>query len=216
MERIFRSHAKEAISIVSFLAILLVNCSGQPGLPGGQSPPIESYQTESFHSINLNPSTSTPFTEAGIDHEMAIESIRAFIGSGAADLTFQETTIMINSPNADLLVGVYMDGLGGLYSVDPDSYKVVDIDPSPIRTMQGEPLALEQLRKIAEERAAEEVPGFGEIRESLSYEEGSKLDTFFFRWEAVSRDWKYNPPIFQVGIRADGELLTYTNTFLVP
>ena len=199
MERIFRSHVKEAISILPFLAVLVVNCSGQPGLPRGQSPPIESYQTE-----------------AGIDHKMAVESIRAFIGSVNADLAFQEMTSTINSPNAELLVGVYMDGLGGLYSVDPNSYKVVDIDPSPIRTMQGEPLALEQLRKIAEERAAEEVPGFGEIRESLSYEEGNKLDTFFFRWEAVNREWKYTPPIFQVGIRADGKLLTYINTLLVP
>jgi len=201
---------------VPFLAILLVNCSVQPRLPGDQPPPIESYQTESFHSNNLNPSTSTPLTEAGIDHEVAVESIRAFIGSEAAYLTFQEMTIMVNSPNADLLVGVYIDGLGGLYSVDPDSYKVVEIDPSPIQTMRGEPLALEQLRKIAEERAAEEVPDFLEISDSLSYEEGNKLDTFFFRWEAVNREWKNNPPIFQVGIRADGELLTYTNTLHVP
>jgi hypothetical protein len=165
---------------------------------------------------NLNASTSTPLTEAGIDHEMAVESIRAFIGSRDADLTFQEMTIMINSPNADLLIGVYMDGLGGLYSVDPNSYKVVEIESSPIQTMQGEPLALEQLRKIAEERAAEEVAGFGEIRDSLSYEEGRKLDDFFFRWEADNREWKYTPPLFQVGIRVDGKLLTYMNTLLVP
>ena len=192
MERIFRSHVKEAISIVPFIAVLLVNCS------------------------NLNASTSTPLTEAGIDHEMAVESIHAFIGSGNADLAFQEITYMINSPNADLLVGVYMDGLGGLYSVDPNSYKVVEIEPSPIGTMQGEPLGLEQLRKIAEERAAEEVPGFGEIRDSLSYEEGNKLDIFFFKWEAENREWKYTPPKFQVGIRADGKLLTYMNTLIVP
>lgn len=166
---------------------------------------------------NLNASTSTPLTEAGIDHEMAVESIHAFIGSGAADLAFQEMTTMINSPNADLLVGVYMDGLGGLYSVDPNSYKVVEIESSPLQRMQGEPLELEELRKIAEELAAEEVPGFGEIRDSLSYEEGNKLDTiFFFRWEADNREWKYTPPRFQVGIRVDGKLLTYRNTLLVP
>ncbi len=193
MERIFRSRAKEAVVIVLFLAVLLVNCS------------------------TLNTSTSTSSMEAGIDHEMAVESIRSFIGSGAVNLEFQEMTIMINSPNADLLVGVYMDGLGGLYSVDPNSYKVVQIDPSPIGTIQGEPLALEQLRKIAEERALEEVPDFGEIRDSLSYEEGNKLDTiFFFKWEAVNREWKYTPPKFQVGIRVDGKLLTYMNTLLIP
>ena len=205
---------RAALVALSLKLVLLSGCSIPTSLTQKAESPIAALPTESLSSDELaSPSSSPP--EVAIDHEQAASAIRTFIGSPDIALAFQEITTMANSPDADLLVATYSDDWGAIYSVD-SSYRVVEFQASPIRSQPGESLALERIRQIAENLAGAAVPGFDQIRVSLQYEEGEKEGVFFFRWEDSSRQWKYNPPIFQVGIQGDGRLLTYINTILLP
>jgi hypothetical protein len=126
-----------------------------------------------------------------------------------------EITTAVNSPNADLLVATYSDEAGAIYSVD-SSYRIVEFQASPIRSLAGEPLPVDRLRQIAEDLAFAALPVFDQASHALLYQEGQKEDVYFFRWEDTSQAWTHMPPMFQVGIQGDGQLLSYINTIFLP
>jgi hypothetical protein len=58
---------------------------------------------------------------------------------------------------------------------------------------------------------------FDDLKNKLLYEEGSKGDFYFFRWDYRNKDWSGTswammPPFLQIGMSADGKLVTYINT----
>ncbi|MFV2045367.1 MAG: hypothetical protein ACC700_19310, partial [Anaerolineales bacterium] len=117
--------------------------------------------------------------------------------------------MLINSPDADVLVDVYQDGWGASYYVDHERYQVVQFNVGYLLPPVGETMFLEELRAKAEELFGQQLSSDSGAIADLSFEEGYKdPGNYFFRWQSLSGEWLYNPPIFQVGLRTDGMLLT--------
>jgi hypothetical protein len=145
-----------------------------------------------------------------------MEVIREFMESPDLTLNFIDLETMVNSTNADIVVAVFEDGTGTRYSVDPRDYRVLQLAPIVYALSDAPRLTQAELRARAEAMAEHYLLGFNEIKDRLVYEEGAKGDNFFFRWEDPTLVWLYNPPIFQVGLRVDGELVAYLNTIPAP
>ncbi|NMC46381.1 MAG: hypothetical protein GYA52_06065, partial [Chloroflexi bacterium] len=76
---------------------------------------------------------------------------------------------------------------------------------------------IEDVRSIAEIFASDSSLRFDALKDELLYEEGSKGDMYFFRWDYRNKDWSGTSwammsPFLQVGMSADGKLITYINT----
>lgn len=127
-------------------------------------------------------------------------------------LTYSDFSISPNSPSGDLRAAVYTDVQGWMYFVNPSDYRVVEIQPSAIYSSPGPALSDDALRAKARKLAQTYVPGFANMESNLHYEEGRKGDMHFFRWEDRSSPIVHMPPLFQAGLRADGQLITYVNT----
>ena len=171
--------------------------------------------------VTSSPLSATVFTPTAspvvqFDSQLAMAAIRELMEAPELMLTFVETTLMINSPNADLVVAVLADDTGSEYSVDPATYRVVELAPVIYAISGGTRLTQADLRATAQAMAGRYLVGFSEIKDRLAYEEGAKGDNFFFRWEDPTISWTYNPPVFQVGLRVDGKLVSYLNTIPGP
>ena len=153
----------------------------------------------------------TETTSSDLSQDLIL--IRDFAGNPGMQIEFHETTVMINSPAADVMVDVYHDGWGSSYSVDPNLREVVEFTSASLLPSLGEPLSQAELRAIAEGVFDKYVPAKSGSEADFAYEEGFKSqENYFFRWQDVVVEWLYNPPIFQVGLRSDGLLISFINT----
>ena len=122
---------------------------------------------------------------------------------------------MINSPDADLMVDLYQDDWGAFYYIDHERHQVVEFNFGYLFPVLGEILSLDELRALAQELFCLQSPTDLNAASDLLYEEGAKgEENYFFRWQDAKPGWRYNPPVFQVGLRADGMLINYINTLV--
>jgi hypothetical protein len=153
-----------------------------------------------------------PVSGSDIDLDRATEVIESFTGRSDIQLSLVEISAM---PNADLRPGwQLMDPSGRLYWLDVQTYQLVQIEPSPLAIADpASKKSSEGLRQIAEELALEYSRKFVDLKDELVYSEGDKLgQSFFFHWEDQTNPWLFMPPVLQVGLTSDGQLLSWLNT----
>jgi hypothetical protein len=101
-----------------------------------------------------------------------------------------------------------------------DSGRLVQIEPnfpSHPAVPADKTRSLDELRGIAEQFALTNSPRLAELKPVLQYEEGGKTVLYFFTWTYRAKDWSGTdwgmmPPFLQVGVLADGQVVTYINT----
>ena len=76
---------------------------------------------------------------------------------------------------------------------------------------------IETVRLIAEKFALEHSPRYAAMKNELLFEEGGKGDIYFYTWHIQNKDWSGTAwammqPFLQVGVAADGTIVTYIDT----
>jgi hypothetical protein len=147
-----------------------------------------------------------------------MDQIRQTLGDPNLELTFQGVQNLANAKG--IKVAVFVDAAGTSYSVAIDAGRLAGIDPPlgphiNVPALEVTPIA--DIRNQAEKFAADSSLRFTALKGQLQYEESSKADIYFFRWDYRGKDWSGTPwammpPFLQIGMSADGKLVTYTNT----
>ena len=147
----------------------------------------------------------------------AIITLRAQLELPKLPLEFVEMTTDANSPTA-MQVAVYQDTEGRKFSVDPVTYQVVEMDAralldrvSPLASVLSE----EQIKTIAQRLVAAAIPGFDTLQTNWVYEEGSKIDNYFFTWYGEMAAGAFNRPRAQLAIHKTGLVFGYYNTLML-
>lgn len=148
----------------------------------------------------------------------AINAARKSLELPFLPLEFVENTGMNSSPSGGLVVANYKDSQGRIYSVNPKTNQVVEIDARAI--LQGIPsggpsLSSDEIRAKALLFAKAMLPDFDSPGSSLQYEEGGKVDNTFFTWYAEMSSGSMNRPFLQFGFHKSGVLFAYYNTLSV-
>ena len=133
-------------------------------------------------------------------------------------LEFVENTGMINSPSGGLEVANYKDSEGRIYSFDPKTNQVVEIDARAILSTisaDAPSLSSDEIKAKAMTFAKLVVPNFDSLQSSLQYEEGGKVDNYFFTWYGEMGSGSMNRPFLQFGFHKSGILFAYYNTLSV-
>lgn len=150
----------------------------------------------------------------------AIEAIRAFRKDARLSPAYRST-----SPNPykddGRTIEIYVDEHGNEYWVDPANDGLVQVGPgagmhqTARKTRPEARLAVPELRTIAMGVVSAQLPDFAARRSSLHpLEDHKDRELYFFRWDDFSQPAKESelPPFVQVGIRADGTVVSFTNT----
>ncbi len=122
---------------------------------------------------------------------------------------------MINSPSGGLEVANYKDSQGRIFSVNPKTNRVVEIDARALLAdiSPAKPaLSPAAIKAKALGFAKAVVPNFDLLQSSLQYEEGGKVDNYFFTWYAEMSSGAMNCPFLQLGFHKSGVLFAYYNT----
>lgn len=146
----------------------------------------------------------------------AIDKFRELAAIEASAITFVESTTMINSPHGDLKVDLYQDAEGRKYFIEPLTNTLVEFDgrnlleghPDPITDAAG-------LEQKARDFVVVAVPGFSALEDSLAYEAGDKVGTFFVSWRDETAGPSFMLPFIQVALIADGTVFAFYNTVLL-
>ena len=148
----------------------------------------------------------------------AINAARKSLELPPLPLEFVENTEMNNSPSGGLEVANYKDSQGRIYSINPNTNQVVEIDArailagiSPLKPS----LSPEAIKAKALGFAKAVVPDFDALQSSLQYEEGGKVDNYFFTWYAEMSSGSMNRPLLQFAFHKSGALFAYYNTLSV-
>jgi hypothetical protein len=149
--------------------------------------------------------------QAGFSSDEAIASIKDFTLTPDLLLTFQSIDPL---PNANLREAArFIDDQGTEYWVDILSYQVVEFDVLSIPQVdQAKMMGLDELKAMAEKFAQLNSARFVSDRLHLTYDEGTKGEIYFFRWEAVQNADQPMPPLLQIGMTVDGQIVSYVNT----
>jgi len=129
-----------------------------------------------------------------------------------------ENTGMINSPSGGLEVANYKDSEGRIYSLEPKTNQVVEIDARAILSKipaDAPSLSSDEIKAKAMAFAKLVVPNFDSLQSSLQYEEGGKVDNYFFTWYGEMSSGSMNRPFLQFGFHKSGVLFAYYNTLSV-
>ena len=148
----------------------------------------------------------------------AINTLRNQLGVPKLPLEYVETTFYANAPTSSLQVEVYQDTAGRKFSVDPISYQVVEMDAralldkiSPLAPVLSE----EQVRAKAQRLIAAAIPGFERLQTNWVYEEGGKINNYFYTWYGQISGGQSNRPFAQIGLHRTGLLFAYYNTLML-
>ena len=155
---------------------------------------------------------------AKVDQPANITQIRETLGNPDLQLTFQGISGLANAPWVQ--AAIYTDESGATYSVAIETGRLAGIDPSPsthVDVPAVDVKSIAAVRLVAEKFASNSSLRFDQLKSGLLYEEGGKGDIYFYRWDARNKDWSGTdwammPPFLQVGMSADGKLVTYINT----
>ena len=148
----------------------------------------------------------------------AINKIRKSLELPELSLEFVENTGMANSPSGRLDVANYRDSEGRIYSVNPKTNLVVEIDARAIlpNISPDKPsLSSDEIKAKAIMFAKTVIPSFDSLQSSLQYEEGGKVDNYFFTWYGKLSSGSMNRPFLQFGFHKSGALFAYYNTLSV-
>jgi hypothetical protein len=148
----------------------------------------------------------------------AINAARKSLELPFLPLKFVENSEMSNSPSGGLAVAKYQDSEGRIYSVNPKTNQVVEIDArsilsgiSPLKPS----LSSGAIKAKAVLFAKAMIPDFDSLQSSLQYEEGGKVDNYFFTWYAEMSSGSMNRPFLQFAFHKSGVLFAYYNTLAV-
>lgn len=150
------------------------------------------------------------------DADMAM--IRQVTGKSDLRLSFQSITPLANAPGQS--AALYTDETGTKYYVDVETSRLAQIEPN-FPTHPDIPAdktkSIDELRMIAEQFALANSPRLAELKSVFVYEEGDKGSIYFFTWRYSNKDWSGTdwmmmPPFLQIGVLADGQIVTYINT----
>jgi len=153
-----------------------------------------------------------------VDQDADMVLIRQIMGKPDLFLNFE--TIQ-GVPNAfSRHASLYTDETGTKYYVDIDTVRLAAIEPnfpSHPNIPASETRSVDELRGIARQFAITNSPRLTELESALLYEENCKEDLCFFRWDYRSKDWSGTdwammPPLLQVGVLKNGQIVTYNNT----
>jgi len=155
-----------------------------------------------------------------LDENKSIESIRAFRKDPGIVAVYQETQL---NPylNGTVDMAIFIDGSGYEYWTYPETGKLIQAAPAahvPPRSYAVAPearLSVAELRLMAIETVSGQVPGFVSRRPNLHpLEDNRNREVYFFRWDdsSVHVPESELPPFVQIGLRADGALVSFTNT----
>jgi DNA-binding CsgD family transcriptional regulator len=155
---------------------------------------------------------------AKINQESDIIMIRQIIGNPDLRLSFKTISPLANAPWTS--VAIYTDETGTKYYVDIETARLVSIEmnfPSHPEIPSNQVKNVDELRSIAEQFAFANSSRLVDLQSILLYEENSKGNIYFFRWDYRNRDWSGTdwsmmPPFLQVGILLNGQIVTYVNT----
>ena len=148
----------------------------------------------------------------------AINLIREQLGLPELPLTAVGDAVMSNSPGGDLKVAHFVDSEKREFFVEPKTNQVVEIDARAILTSippDAPSLSQDELRAKVNDFLTKFSPNFGEIQKTLSYEEGGKIDNYFFTWYSVSSSASMNRPFLQLAYHKSGALFAYYNTLFL-
>lgn len=148
----------------------------------------------------------------------AITEIRSSLELPELPLEFVENTGMANSPSGGLEVANYRDSEGRIYSVNPTTNRVVEIDARAILSeipANAPALSPDEIKAKATMFAKTVMPNFDSLQSSFQYEEGGKVDKYFFTWYGEMSSGSMNRPFLQFGFHKSGVLFAYYNTLSV-
>jgi len=147
----------------------------------------------------------------------AINTLRTLLEITRTPLEFVEMTTDMNSP-IPLQVAVYQDTAGRKFTINPINNMVVEMDAralldkiSPLASVLSE----EQLRAKAQRLIAAVIPGFEGLQANWVYEEGGKIDNYFFNWYGEMAGGASNRPYAQIAIHKTGLVFGYYNTLML-
>lgn len=155
---------------------------------------------------------------AKVNKEADMAMIRQVTGKSDLRLSLQSITPLANAPWQS--AALYTDETGTKYYVDVETSRLAQIEPN-FPTHPDIPAdktkSINELRMIAEQFALANSPRLAELKSVLVYEEGDKGIIYFFTWRYSNNDWSGTdwmmmPPFLQIGMLADGQIVTYINT----
>ena len=148
----------------------------------------------------------------------AINILRSQLDLPRTPLEFVELSYDPNSPSGNLQVAVYRDADGRKFSVDPLTDQVVEMDARllldkipPLKTVLSE----DAIRAKAQKIIAAVIPGFKTLQTNWTYEEGGKVDNYFFNWYGRGAGGLSNRPRVQIALYKTGFLFGYYNTLVL-
>jgi hypothetical protein len=146
----------------------------------------------------------------------SIDNFRELAAIEASAITFVESATMGNSPQGDLMVDLYKDAEGRKYFTEPLTNTLVEFDGRNLLQEHLDPIMdAAGLERKAKNFVYAAVTGFSAVEDSLTYEAGGKVGTFFVTWRDAARDLSLMPPFIQVALTADGTVFAFYNTVLV-
>jgi hypothetical protein len=148
----------------------------------------------------------------------AINSLRNQLELPKKPLEFVETSFYPNSPSGNLQVAVYQDSDGRKYYVDTLTNQVVEMDAralldtiSPLASVMSE----EELRAKAQRLFKATIPNFESLQANWTYDEGGKVDNYFYNWYSGVAAGSSNPARAQIALHSTGFLFGYENTLIL-
>jgi hypothetical protein len=150
----------------------------------------------------------------------AKEKIRLFRSDESLNVTFTEVAI---NPylNGCRSMEIYEDDNGFEYWVDQKNDHLIQCAPSAMMPAKSYDVDEKSRVKVSALRAKAKsivtsiFPAFMEMESKLAPLEDNRNKTvYFFRWDDMNTKIPDSelPPFLQVGIRANGDLVSYTNT----
>jgi DNA-binding CsgD family transcriptional regulator len=143
--------------------------------------------------------------------------IRQVLGKPDLKLTFETIRDLDNAPWQN--AAQYVDETGVRYSVDIESARLAGIQPGVSTDPDisaAETRSMAELRGAARQFALTNSLRLAGLEKALVYSEACKIKICFFRWDYrkdwSGTDWAMMAPFLQVGVRSDGQILTYINT----
>lgn len=140
-----------------------------------------------------------------VNQEVDVNLIRQVVDNLDLQLTFNGIQNLANAPWID--AAIYTDDVGTTYRVAVEDGRLAQIEPSFAPEVPAiDVKSIDDVRPIAEQFAQDNSPRYTQFKSELVYEEGSKGDIYFFRWDYRNKDWTGTnwmmmPPFLQIDIR---------------
>jgi len=178
------------------------------------------FLTLGFLSLTACATKGTATTPFATDDPqiVAIKNIRAVMGLPNLPLESRGMDTMINSPSGGLSVAIYVDSAGRKFSVEPQTNIVVEMDARDLLASisTGAPvISRDQLKIIALKIAKATTLNFDSLLPGLTYDEGGKIDNYFFEWRKPESQNEMMPPFLQIAFHKSGFIFACYNTLSI-